>query len=282
MERSSELQIELRDAVEDVRAKSALEPRVALVLGSGLGSFVDAFESRCVIKYADIRGMPDSSVKGHAGNLILGELAGLPLVVMQGRVHLYEGHSAAKVVFGVRLMAKLGADILILTNAAGGIDAGFSVGDYMTLSDQIDLTGTNCLVGPNDPGFGPRFVDMTYAFDSDLRLQARNAAARLGLPMHEGVYAGLRGPAYETPAEIRMLRTLGASAVGMSTVQEVIAARHMGLRCLGISCITNLAAGIGESPLDHEEVQKVARRGRDGFSSLLRRILQGMDLSHIT
>lgn len=217
--------------------------------------------------------MPVSQVSGHAGNLVLGEAEGAKVVAMQGRVHLYEGHGAEAVVFGARLMLELGARTMIITNAAGGIREGMGVGDLMLIRDHLNLTGQNCLVGPNDDEMGPRFLDMTEAYDRQLMGLADEVARDQGFELIRGVYAGLLGPTYETPAEVRMLRTLGADAVGMSTVHEVIAARHRGARILGISCITNLAAGIGEGPLSHDEVKETADRVRDRFVSLIRGVL---------
>jgi purine-nucleoside phosphorylase len=264
----------LAEAAEDVRRASSLQPRVGLVLGSGLGSFADSLEERTAVPYGRIREMPVSSVPGHAGNLVLGRTDGLPVAAMQGRVHLYEGHPAADVVFGVRLMVTLGVDTVVITNAAGGIDPQLQAGDLMLIEDHLNLTGQNCLIGPNEGGLGPRFVDMTTAYDARLRELAHEAAREQGWSLRTGVYAGLLGPTYETPAEIQMLRTLGAQAVGMSTVQEVIAARHMGARVLGISCITNLAAGMGSGPLSHEEVKQTADEARERFEGLLRATLQ--------
>lgn len=266
----------LNDAAEDVRRVVSAQPAVALVLGSGLGGYADGFEQRTAIPYESIRGMPRSTVEGHAGNLVFGEVDQVPVVAMQGRAHLYEGHPPADVVFGLRLMIRLGATVVVVTNAAGGIDPGFSAGDLMLITDHLNLTGQSCLVGPHDPDLGLRFVDMTAPYDAQLGDVARSAARTLGVPLREGVYAGLLGPSYETPAEIRMLRTLGAQAVGMSTVLEVIAARHMGARVVGLSCITNLAAGLGAGPLSHEEVQETAARSRERFQHLLNGVIGGV------
>lgn len=266
-------------AVESVRARRDVQPRVALVLGSGLGAFADELEDRLAIPYAEIDGMPVSNVSGHAGNLVLGVAEGVPVVAMQGRVHLYEGHGTEAVVFGTRLMVALGASTVVVTNAAGGIREGLSPGDLMGIQDHLNLTGSNCLVGTNDDTLGPRFVDMTEAYDRTLLKMADDAARSLGFEMKRGVYAGLLGPTYETPAEVRMLRTLGADAVGMSTVLETIAARHMGARVLGISCITNIAAGLGGGLLSHDEVKETADRVRDRFVALLRGVLRGIGAS---
>ena len=269
---------ELAQAVADVRAASPLVPRLALVLGSGLGAFADSFEARVVLPYASIRGMPRPSVEGHAGNLVLGTLHGVPVVTMQGRAHPYEGHPPSQVVFGVRLLLKLGARTLLVTNAAGGIDPGFARGALMLIEDHLNLTGHNCLAGPNDATLGVRFPDMSDAYDRGLRERALAVAARLGIALERGVYAGLLGPSYETPAEVRMLGKLGASAVGMSTVQEVLAARHMGARCLGISCVTNPAAGLSSAPLDHDDVQATAKGASARLSALLAALVQ--ELGH--
>jgi purine-nucleoside phosphorylase len=254
------------------------EPRIALVLGSGLGAFADTLSDTHRIAYADLEGMPSPAVAGHAGNFVFGSVAGREVIAMQGRVHMYEGHSAEQVVLGVRLMISLGARALIITNAAGGIRAGSKPGQLMLIEDHLNLTGHNCLSGPNDDSLGPRFPDLSDAYDPGLLELASGVAGRLGIEVSRGVYAGLLGPNYETPAEIRMLATLGAHAVGMSTVQEVIAARHMGARVLGISCITNLAAGISKHKLSHAEVEATARATRADFSRLLAGVIEELPL----
>lgn len=251
-------------------------PDVAIVLGSGLGAYADTLEDARVIPYAEIPHMPLSGVSGHAGNLAIGGRGGKRVVAMQGRAHLYEGHSAHDVTFGVRLLAWLGAKTLIVTNAAGAISSELAVGDLMAITDQMNMTGTSSLLGPNHERLGPRFLDMTAAFDPALIEVAATVAANQGFELKRGVYAGLLGPAYETPAEIQMLRTLGADAVGMSTVLEVLAARHMGMRVLAISCISNLAAGMGDGPLSHEDVQETTGRVRARFESLLSGVLESM------
>lgn len=261
-------------AVAAVRARTTLIPDVGLVLGSGLGALVDAVEIDARIPYRDIPGFVGSTVSGHAGELILGRLAGTPVVVMSGRVHLYEGYGIEEVVFPVRVLARLGASIVVVTNAAGGIHPDHRPEDIMVIRDHINLTGQNPLVGPNDEALGLRFLDMTEAYDGDLADIAHRAAADTGLTLHDGVYAGLLGPSYETPAEIRMLRALGADAVGMSTVNEVIALRHMGVRVLGLSCITNLAAGISAEPLSHEEVYAVAQAIRNRLIQLVTKVVE--------
>ncbi len=260
-------------------------PRVGVVLGSGLGAWADTLGSLTRIPYAEIPHMARSSVVGHAGNLCLGEIAGeggdaqgdahggaqgaVSVACLQGRVHLYEGHDTERVVFGVRLLARLGCRAVLLTNAAGGLDATWSPGDLMLVTDHLNLMGRNPLAGPNEGALGPRFPDMTEAYDRALSALAREAARATGVALREGVYAGLLGPTYETPAEIRMLRGLGADAVGMSTVPEVIALRHMGVRAAAVSCITNLAAGLSPGKLDHAEVEATATRSRDRFTALL-------------
>lgn len=264
----------LRRAVEDVRRADPRAPKVALVLGSGLGSFADTLDAKTVVPYGSITGMPVSNIAGHAGNLVIGAVRGMPVAAMQGRVHLYEGHPAADVVFGVRLMRLLGAHTLIITNAAGGCGESLSAGDLMLIDDHINMTGTSCLLGMNEDELGVRFPDMSEAYDRDLRALAEEVARSRGLALAHGVYAGLLGPSYETPAEIRMMCRLGADAVGMSTVLEVIAAKHMGMRVLGISCITNLAAGISATPLSHDEVTETATRVRGQFEGLLRGVLE--------
>lgn len=221
------------------------------------------------IPYARIDGMPRPQVEGHAGRLVIGTCAGQRVVAMQGRAHLYEGHAPGAVVLGVRVMVALGAGAVVLTNAAGGIRSDLLPGTLMLIEDHLNLTGHNPLVGPPEPDLGPRFPDMSAVYDPGLRGLAQAVAAREAVALKGGVYAGLLGPSYETPAEIRMLRTLGADAVGMSTVLEAIAARHMGARCLGISCITNAAAGLADAPLDHTEVQQRAAQVREDFARLL-------------
>lgn len=260
---------ELSEAVSAVHNRSKIVPAVGVVLGSGLGAWADSLSSLVRIPYGEIPRMPQSTVVGHAGNLCLGLAGGVPVACLQGRVHLYEGHDPERVVFGVRLLARLGCRAVLLTNAAGGLAPAFTPGDLMLVTDHLNLMGKNPLSGANIEGLGPRFPDMTDAYDPALRQAARDAAAATGTTLHEGVYAGLLGPTYETPAEIRMLSVLGASAVGMSTVPEVIALRHMGVPSAAISCITNLAAGISPTKLDHSEVEATARRTRERFTALL-------------
>lgn len=261
-------------AVADVRKHTDRSPSVALVLGSGLGSYADTLDDKVVVPYGAIGGMPVSKIEGHAGNLVFGRVGALDAVAMQGRVHLYEGHPAADIVFGVRLMQRLGARTLIITNAAGGCGEGFVAGDLMVITDHLNLTGRNCLEGPNEAAFGVRFPDMSQAYDPELGAMADAVAEAAGFSLQRGVYAGLLGPTYETPAEVRMLAGLGAQAIGMSTVLEVIAARHMGMRVLGVSCITNLAAGISDAPLSHDEVTETATRVRGQFVGLVQGVLE--------
>jgi purine-nucleoside phosphorylase len=266
----------LSPSLTALRAKLAAPPEVALVLGSGLGAAVDSLADAVSVAYSELPDMPTSGVDGHAGRFVSGTLSGRRVLAMQGRVHMYEGYAADQVVSGVRLMLMLGARTLIVTNAAGGIRSDLRSGDLMLIEDHLNLTGTNCLIGPNDPALGTRFPDLTSAYDPQLIHRAAEVAERIGLYVPRGVYAGLLGPNYETPAEIRMLRTLGADAVGMSTVLEVIAANHMGARVLGISCITNLAAGLSPTKLSHADVESTARASRDRFTRLLAGVLEDL------
>lgn len=256
-----------------IRSKTKLRPQIALVLGSGLGAFADEFTSAVKIPYAKIPHFPQSTAIGHAGQLVLGKVAGIDVVGMQGRVHLYEGYSAKEVAFPVRVFARLGVKTILLTNAAGGIKREFTEGSLVAISDHMNLQGDNPLTGTNEEKFGPRFPDMSVAYDKEFRELAMAQAKRLGLKLGEGVYAALAGPSYETPAEIRHLRTIGADLVGMSTVPEVIAARHSGLRVLGISCVTNAAAGILDQPLNHNEVLETAERVKGDFIALLQAVI---------
>ncbi len=270
----SDLHARLDAAADAVRARSSRVPRVALVLGSGLGAYADTLTDAVAIPYDAIPGIPPCHVSGHAGQLVLGEAEGVSVAAMQGRVHLYEGHDPGDVVFGLRLLVHLGADVALVTNAAGGVNPELTPGDLMLITDQLNLTGTSALVGPNDERLGPRFPPMNDAFDPELREIAEEGARALGFELRQGVYAGLLGPAYETPAEVRMLRTLGADSVGMSTVLEVLAARHMGARVLGLSCITNAAAGLAPEAPNHDEVKAVAAQVREHFVALLGAILR--------
>lgn len=261
------------DALEAIRSRSALVPQAAVVLGSGLGGFAEQLEDAVEIPYGEIPGWPVSTALGHAGTLLLGTFAGVPLAVMKGRAHLYEGHPADRVVFGVRVLGKLGARTLVVTNACGAVREDLRPGDLVVVSDHLNLQGTSPLVGPNDDSLGPRFPDMSAAYDPALRELTHAAAARLGQTLADGVYAGWLGPAFETPAEIRMIRILGGDLVGMSTVPEVLAARHMGLRCLAVSCVTNMAAGILPEPIDAEHVLAVGAQAQERLTALLREVL---------
>jgi purine-nucleoside phosphorylase len=254
-------------------------PQVGLILGSGLGTFADTLEDAVAIDYVDIPHFPRASVVGHAGRLVCGTRAGVPCLAMQGRVHLYEGHPAAQVTFPVRTMIFLGARTLLITNAAGGMHEEWEPGTFMLIRDHINLMHDHPLRGLNDERIGPRFPDMTRAYDPALRDLAWRASARAGVTLQEGVYVASTGPTYETPAEIRMMRAMGADACGMSTVPEVIVASHMGARVLGISCITNKAAGITGEPLSHDEVTHTAGRVRARFQSLIEAILA--ELAHV-
>lgn len=259
----------LHEALAAIRTKTSLIPSVGVVLGSGLGAWADALQDADRISYREIPRMPVSTVVGHAGYFVLGRSGDVPVACLQGRVHLYEGHEPERVVFGVRLLARLGCKAVLLTNAAGGIEASFEPGDLMLIRDHLNLTGKNPLIGPNEEALGKRFPDMTHAYDPALGRFAREAAAEVGIGLREGVYAGLLGPTYETPSEIAMLRSFGAHAVGMSTVHEIIALRHMRVPAAAISCITNLAAGISPRELDHAEVEETAERSRAWFTALL-------------
>jgi purine-nucleoside phosphorylase len=261
-------------AAEAIRCRSRTPPQVAIVLGSGLGDVADALAESVTIAYADVPHWPVAKVVGHPGRLVLGRFAGTCVAALAGRVHLYEGHDPSDVVFATRVLGRLGIRQLVLTNAAGGVNTAFRPGTLMIVDDHINLLGVNPLTGENDERLGPRFPDMTEVYSRRLRHIADEAAAARGVSIAHGVYAACLGPSYETPAEIRYLRTIGADAVGMSTVPEAIAARHMGIEVLGISCITNMAAGVLPQPLRHEEVLEAARRVRGAFTSLLEGIIE--------
>jgi purine-nucleoside phosphorylase len=245
------------------------EPRLGLILGSGLGDFADKVENATSIPYSQIPNFPISTVPGHSGKLVLGTVSGIPVAVMQGRVHAYEGYSTKEVTFPTRVLGLLGVERLIVTNAAGGINTSYGQGAIVSISDHINLTGANAVLGPNEPRFGERFFDMTNAYSSALRQLARDEANKQGWKLDEGVYVAVLGPSYETPAEIRAFRTLGADLVGMSTVHEVITARHMGIEVLGLSVVTNMAAGVLDQPINHKEVMEIGRRIAGQFTNLL-------------
>lgn len=258
-----------------IRKRTHLLPEIAIVLGSGLGGFAEELEGAIAIPYAEIPGFPRAAswAEGHAGRLVIGRTAGQPVIAMQGRVHYYEGYSLAEVTFPIRVLGRLGVRALILTNAAGGLDRDMIPGCLMVISDHLNLQGSNPLIGANEPRLGPRFPDMADVYNEHYRSIALADGRELHIPMFEGVYAALSGPSYETAAEVRMLRTLGADAVGMSTVPEVIVASHMGMRCLAISCITNIHGGVSSEKLDHGEVLAVGERVRQQFVGLIRVLL---------
>ncbi len=263
-------------AAQSILQRTPLRPKIGLVLGSGLGGFADSLSHATRIPYTEIPNFPRSTAIGHAGQMVLGKAAAIPVAVMQGRVHLYEGYSAQEVAFPMRVFGRMGIRSLILTNAAGGINLNYQQGALVLIRDHINLQGSNPLVGPNEDRFGPRFPDMTHAYAQDYRTLAKKEATKLGMTLHEGVYAALLGPSFETPAEINYLRIIGADLVGMSTVFEVIAARHMGMKVLAISCVTNMAAGILDQPLSHEEVMETGERVKTTFEALLTAVLPGI------
>ena len=260
-------------ATRVIRSRISVEPRIALVLGSGLGGFADDFEEAVGIPYEDIPGFVRSTAQGHAGRLVIGKIDSVPVLAMQGRVHYYEGYSLEEVTFAVRTFGLLGVKTLVLTNAAGGINVQLTQGALMVISDHLNLMGVNPLRGANDERFGRRFPDMSAVYSHELQELVIDEAKAIGVEVRRGIYGALSGPSYETPSEIHLLRNLGADAVGMSTVPEAIVARHMGLEVLGISCITNMAAGISDEPINHEEVMATGDRVRETFAELLRRVI---------
>jgi purine-nucleoside phosphorylase len=263
-------------ASDFIDSRITVNPRIAVVLGSGLGGFTDAINNRTEIPYREIPGWPQSTAIGHAGKLVVGTVEGVPVAALSGRAHLYEGYTAEQAVYGLRALWNLGIQSVVLTNAAGGVKASYNPGQLVLISDHINLLGQNPLTGPNDESLGPRFPDMSEAYSKRYREIAREAGKAMGLELAEGVYAALPGPSYETPAEIRYLRTIGADLVGMSTVPEAIAANHMGMKVLGISCVTNHAAGVTEQKLDHKEVLEVGERMKDTLIGLLRRVIPAL------
>lgn len=265
----TDLYAKAQSAVAHIRTLTALTPRLGIILGSGLGNFAAQVEDPTAIPYADIPHFPQSTVEGHSGKLILGTIAGVPIAVMQGRVHAYEGYALSEVTFPTRVLGLLGCKSLIVTNAAGGINTGYQQGSLVAISDHINLTGSNAALGPNEARFGPRFFDMTAAYSPQLRALAQAEATKQNIPLVEGVYLAVLGPSYETPAEIRAFRTLGADLVGMSTVHEVIVARHMGIEVLGLSLVTNMAAGVLDEAINHDEVMETGRRVERQFTGLL-------------
>lgn len=260
----------ITETADFLKVKLAITPEIGLILGSGLGVLADEIEAKTVIAYKDIPNFPVSTVEGHASELIVGKLEGRAVITMKGRFHYYEGYELDVITFPVRVMQALGVKKLLVTNAAGGINTDYEPGDLMLISDHLNLTFRNPLIGPHDSAMGVRFPDMSEAYSKDLRGKAKQAAEKLGINVREGIYAGLLGPSYETPAEIRMLRILGGDAVGMSTVPEVIVARHSGMEVLGISCISNMAAGILPQPLSHQEVIETTERVKHHFLDLVK------------
>ncbi|WP_072906235.1 purine-nucleoside phosphorylase [Anaerobranca californiensis] len=264
----------LNQTVSYLKERVSFQPEIGMILGSGLGVLAEEIEDAVKIPYEEIPNFPVSTVSGHAGNLVFGYLQGKSVVAMQGRFHYYEGYSQIEVTFPVRVMKLLGVEKLLVTNAAGGVNKGFNVGQLMLITDHINLTGSNPLIGPNLDELGVRFPDMSEAYNKDLGKIAKKVAQSLGINLAEGVYVGFSGPNYETPQEIEMVRTIGGDAVGMSTVPEVIVANHCGLKVLGISCITNMAAGILDQPLDHSEVIQVTKQVREDFIQLVKNIIK--------
>jgi len=264
-----------KQSAEYIQEKLKVTPEIGLILGSGLGILADEIEDAIAIPYSEIPNFPVSTVHGHAGQLVIGQLAGKTVIAMQGRFHHYEGYSMDKVTFPVRVMKLLGVEKLIVTNAAGGVNKDFSPGDLMLITDHINFM-SNPLIGANDERFGPRFPDMSTAYDKEFQQLAKTVASDLNITIQEGVYLGLTGPTYETPAEIRMIRTLGGDAVGMSTVPEVIVANHSSMRVLGISCITNMAAGILDQPLNHEEVIETTEKVKSTFLLYVKELVKNL------
>lgn len=265
----SDILAQAQAAVSYIRSKTSLQPQLAIILGSGLGSFASQVADAVTIPYAEIPNFPQSTVAGHSGKLVLGTIGGVPVAVMQGRVHAYEGYTMAQVTFPTRVLGLLGTKKLIVTNAAGGINVRYGQGAIVGISDHINLTGTNATLGPNIDALGPRFFDMSTAYSPAFRKLAIAEAANQGWTLNEGVYLAVLGPSYETPAEIRAFRTLGADLVGMSTVHEVIIARHMGIEVLGFSVVTNMAAGVLDEVINHEEVMEIGKRIEGQFTALL-------------
>ncbi|MDQ0157236.1 purine-nucleoside phosphorylase [Robertmurraya andreesenii] len=264
----------IKQAADYLKNEMTIQPMIGLILGSGLGVLADEIEEAARMPYKQIPDFPVSTVEGHAGQLVFGKLNGVPVVAMQGRFHYYEGYSFDQVTFPVRVMKELGVGSLIVTNAAGGVNKDFSPGDLMLITDHINNMGSNPLIGHNDSRLGVRFPDMSEAYSKDLIQRAKAVAKALNIDLQEGVYVGNTGPTYETPAEVRMIRTLGGDAVGMSTVPEVIVARHSGLEVLGISCISNMASGILDQPLNHEEVIETTERVKENFLRLVKALVK--------
>src|ERR1043165_1608133 len=260
-------------AAQFIHSRTSIEPSVAIILGSGLGAFADDLSDATAIGYDEIPGFAHATVEGHAGRLVIGKAGNVAIAAMQGRFHFYEGYALEEVTFPIRVLKLLGVNTLMLTNAAGSLNTELTPGSLMVISDHINLMGVNPLIGPNEERFGARFPDLSLAYDTALQSLVIDEANRMGLSLRRGVYASLTGPSYETPAEIHMVRTLGADAGGMSTVPEAIVARHMDMRVIGISCITNLAAGVSSRPIDHSQVMEIGERVREQFTELLRRVI---------
>lgn len=266
----------LQQTVSAIRSRSQIKPRVGIILGSGLGAFVKEVRVEATIPFRDLPNFIPPTVEGHSGNLIMGDVDGVPVAILQGRIHYYEGHSMETVVYPTRCLAMLGIEILILTNSAGGFGDTMQAGDFMIIEDHINLMGTNPLMGPNVKELGPRFPDMTEAYDRGLIQKMESVFDRQGTKFHKGVYCGVSGPTYETPAEVRYLKMIGGKAVGMSTVPEAIAANHLGLRVAALSCITNLAAGISRRKLSHDEVTETARQVEQKFTQFLKEFVKSV------
>ena len=264
---------QIQKAAQFIKSQTALKPATGLILGSGLGEFVNIMEKDVIIPFSEIPGFQATAVEGHKGHLIIGKISGKPVFALQGRYHYYEGHTMHEVVFPVRTLSILGIQNLVITNSAGGLQKGMKAGDLMIIEDHINLMGNNPLIGPNLKDLGPRFPDMTEAYDKVLRQKLESAFNKLNIPFKTGIYCGMSGPTYETPAEVRYIQQIGCSAVGMSTVPECIAAHHLGVRVVALSCITNLAAGISEYKLSHQEVTETAKRVEKDFASVLKELI---------
>jgi purine-nucleoside phosphorylase len=277
---SSSLYERAEKAARMIRASASAEVSVAIVLGSGLGAFAEELTEAIAIPYHEIPGFARATVEGHAGQLVIGKAGKVTIAAMQGRFHFYEGYSLEDVTFPIRVLKLLGVRTLVLTNAAGALNVEFAPGSLMVISDHLNLLGANPLTGPNDDRFGPRFPDLTLVYAPELQNIVIEEAHAMGMEMRRGIYAALSGPSYETPAEIHMVRTLGADAVGMSTVPEAIVARHMEMQVIGISCITNLAAGVSNRPIDHSQVMAIGERVREQFTELLRRVVKRLATDH--
>ena len=273
--------MQVEEALAALRSRGGPTPRVALVLGSGLGGVGDRVDGAVRIPYGEIPHWPSSTAPGHEGCLVVGTLEGIPVVVMQGRIHMYEGYSLQEVTFPMRVLGRWGVSVAVLTNASGGVHPGLSSGDLVLIQDHINLMGGNPLVGPNEESWGVRFPDLSRAYDPDLMIRAEGAAREEGVTLKRGIYAAFSGPSFETPAEVRMARLLGADLVGMSTVPEVIVARHMGLRVCALSCVANPAAGLGTQELTHEEVLATVRRAAENMTRVIRRLLKSLEAPHV-